>query len=232
MADAVEIKICGLVSPAQAAACAGAGADAIGVVFHPPSPRHVTPAAAREIVAALPPRFPVVGVFAHAAAAAVLETARAAGIGVVQLHTPATPADHAALTAAGLHVVQTLSLAGAALRAAAAALPPALGVLVECGRGVLPGGNAASWDWSGAAVLRGLRPFAVAGGLDPRNVAAALALSGADAVDVSSGVEQAPGVKDPARVRDFVAAVRAAARRGAARPVFCRPPPGSARIAP
>ena len=92
-------------------------------------------------------------------------------------------------------------------------------MLVECGRGVLPGGNGTVWQWADAAALSGVRPFAIAGGLSPDNVAAALAVSGASAVDVSSGVECAPGVKDLARVRSFIAAAREA-RADAAGPVF------------
>jgi len=211
MKGGIAIKICGLMEPDQAAACAEAGADAIGVVFYPPSPRHVGVAGARAIVAALPPRYPVVGVFADAPAETIVATAAAAGLRVVQLHTPPAAGAYERLARAGLHVIQTLSSRGEALRAAAAALPAAARLLVERGRGRLPGGNGAPWEWGGAAVLRGLRPFAIAGGLDPANVAAALAASGADAADASSGVESAPGVKDLARVREFVAAVRACA---------------------
>ncbi|MDD5706302.1 MAG: phosphoribosylanthranilate isomerase [Kiritimatiellae bacterium] len=214
MKTGVEIKICGLTTPAQATACAAAGADAIGIVFYRRSPRCVTPTAARAIVAALPAGFPVAGVFAHAPLAEIVATAAAAGIRIVQLHTmPENPLDYESLARSGLRVVQTLSCPCDELRATAAALPPRLAVLVECGRGPLPGGNGARWDWSGAAVLRGARPFAIAGGLDPANVAEALRASGADAVDASSSVECAPGIKDLARVRDFIAAVRAGAVR-------------------
>ncbi len=211
MKRAIAIKICGLTSPVQAAACVEAGADAIGVVFYPPSPRHVGVAGARVIVEALPPRFPVVGVFAGASAATIVATAAAAGLGVVQLHTLPAAGAYERLARAGLHVIQTLSSCGEALRDAAAALPPAVRLLVECGRGRLPGGNGAPWEWGGAAVVRGLRSFAIAGGLAPANVKAALDASGADAVDASSGVESAPGLKDLALVKEFVSAVRACA---------------------
>ena len=85
------------------------------------------------------------------------------------------------------------------------------GILVECGKGILPGGNGASWDWGGARPLTALRPFALAGGLSAATVAQAIAASGAGAVDVSSAVEQAPGVKDLGLVRAFIDAAHRAA---------------------
>ncbi len=206
----IGIKICGLLSPAMALACADAGADAIGMVFHPPSPRNIQPAQARAITARLPPHVAKVGVFVDQDTEEIARIAAQAGLDAVQLHTVLPGDRYARLTRHGLHVVQVLRSSGAELLAQACALPPAVGLLVECGRGALPGGNGAAWNWADAAVLRELRPFAVAGGLDPANVAQALLASGASAVDVSTGVESAPGSKDLARVAAFIAAVRAA----------------------
>jgi phosphoribosylanthranilate isomerase len=117
---------------------------------------------------------------------------------------------YAAFARHGLHVVQVLRCTESELPAQARALPPAVGLLVECGRGALPGGNGAAWNWGAAAIIQAIRPFAVAGGLDSTNVAQALAASGASAVDISTGVETAPGIKDLGKVKAFVAAVRAA----------------------
>ena len=213
----IEIKICGLATPETAVLCATAGADAIGLVFHAPSPRNVTPERAAEIAAAVPAHVARVGVFAAQDAAAILAIAATAGLTAVQLHGPCAALPAAPFLAAGLRPVYVLCAAGDELVRQARTVPAEAGVLVECGRGVLPGGNGAAWAWSEAAALAGVRPFAIAGGLDAASVAAAVAVSGATAVDVSSGVESAPGRKDPARIRAFIAAARAAgdARRPA-----------------
>lgn len=216
----IAIKICGLTRPEQAAACAAAGADAIGLVFHPASPRCVDAARARAIVAALPAATAAVGVFVDVEPAVICRVAEAAGLHTVQLHGSERPEWMRTLLDAGLHVVCALRATGPELVQQAAALPAGVDVLVECGVGVLPGGNGAVWDWSLAAVLRGVRPFALAGGLTPASVAAAVAASGATAVDVSSGVECRPGDKDLELVGAFIAAVRAVGSRPVAGTVF------------
>jgi phosphoribosylanthranilate isomerase len=215
----VEIKICGLTSPAQALECVAAGADAIGVVFHPPSPRHLTPRQAREIVKALPSGFPVVGVFGANDPDEVLATAEAAGIARLQLHQ-ALPGPLIDAIFKERHLVFRFSRTGESLRTAAMSLPTDQGLLVECGRGPLPGGNGLTWDWGAAAVLRGLRPYAIAGGLNPANVAGAIEASGASAVDASSGLEATPGVKDSNLVRAFIRAARNAKGRHETGKVF------------
>lgn len=206
----VEIKICGLTDVAQALACVAAGATAIGLVFHPASPRCLTVEQARAIARALPAHVAAVAVWAEADVETILDAAAAAGLRTVQLHgrLPAPPQTLARLRLEGLHVIQALALSGAALLRAASELPADLGLLVECGHGALPGGNGAPWNWSEAAVLRHRRPFAIAGGLTPDNTAQALQASGATAVDVSSGVETTPGVKDLEKVRRLLAALR------------------------
>lgn len=201
-----EIKICGLTSPEAAAACADAGADAIGLVFHPSSPRHLTIARAREIAAALPAHVAKVGVLVDQDDARIRDIARQVGLTAVQLHASRQP-----LSAPAPRTIAVLTDSGVALLDRARAVAAEHGVLVECGRGQLPGGNGAAWNWSEAKPLAPLRPFAIAGGLAPSNVAAALSVSGATAVDVSSGVEAAPGIKDLARVKDFIAAARSGA---------------------
>ena len=203
----VEIKICGLTTPAAAIACVAVGADAIGMVFHPTSPRNLAPAQAQEIAAALPDGVAKVGVFVHQTTDEILRIAAQVGLNTLQLHGPAAGQAYDVFRRHGLHVVQKLCGSGASLLAQARALPPEVGVLVECGRGALPGGNGTPWNWGEAIVLRELRPYAVAGGLDPANVAQALLASGASGVDVSSGIEAAPGVKDLHKVTAFVAAV-------------------------
>lgn len=199
------LKICGLTNPADARLCAEVGAAALGAVFYPPSPRNVTPERAGEVFADIPPDVARVGVFVDATAADILRAARIAGLGVAQLHGAEPPTLAAELLAAGLRVLKVLR--GGDLAAEAARYPAGTRFLVECGRGALPGGNGAVWDWSAARALAPL-PFALAGGLSPNNLTVAAAASGACFFDLSSSVESAPGRKDPARVLAAVAATR------------------------
>ncbi len=203
----VQVKICGLRDPEQARACARLGADAVGLVFYPPSPRHVTHSLARRITAALPAGTAAVGVFVDAPFEEILETARDCALTAVQLHGREAPGQLAELKRAGLRVIKAL-FADREPGFSRAAEYPADALLVECGRGPLPGGNAAAWKWSQAAPLARRFPLVLAGGLSPENVADALAAARPQAVDVSSGVEARPGVKDLSRVRSLLAAVR------------------------
>ena len=207
------LKICGLTTPEDARLCAEAGAAALGAVFYPPSPRNVSPERAAEVFADVPPDVARVGVFVDATAADILRAARIAGLGVAQLHGAEPPALAAELLAAGLRVLRVLR--GGDLAAEASRYPEGTRFLVECGRGALPGGNGAAWDWSAARALSPL-PFALAGGLGPDNLAAAAAASGAVFLDLSSSVESAPGRKD----RDKVLAAVAAARTVGGDPSF------------
>ena len=201
------LKICGLTTPEDARFCAEAGAAALGAVFFPPSPRNVAPERAAEVFADVPPDVARVGVFVDATAAEILRAARIAGLGVAQLHGAEPPALAAELLAAGIRVLKVLR--GGDLAAEAEAYPADTRFLVECGRGALPGGNGAAWDWSAARALSPL-PFALAGGLGPDNLAAAASASGAVFFDLSSSVESSPGRKDRGKVLAAVAAARAA----------------------
>ena len=202
-----NLKICGITSPEIARFCAEAGVGALGAVFYARSPRHVTPAQARAIFAEIPPRVARVGVFAGLPAAEVAALARDARLDTVQLHGDESLTDAAYLLHAGFRVIRALKVAGDALLHAARALPNEIGILVECGRGTLPGGNGAAWRWADAAPLAAERPFALAGGLTPDNLAEAARNSRACAWDLSSGVERAPGVKDPVLIARAVAAL-------------------------
>jgi phosphoribosylanthranilate isomerase len=199
------VKVCGLTRLDQALACARAGADAIGLVFYPPSPRHVGGDQARAICRILPKTVARVGVFVDAGLEVILNKVRLCGLTAVQLHGNEAPAMVEALLGHGLAVIKAVFAARPPLIAEAAAFRPSA-FLVECGRGRLPGGNAQQWDWAGAAAMA--RPFLLAGGLNPGNVADAIAAACPDGVDVSSGVEIAPGDKDIAAVKAFVHNVR------------------------
>jgi phosphoribosylanthranilate isomerase len=206
---AVAVKICGLTRPEDAALCARLGAWGIGLVFAEGSPRRVDEAAAAEVAAAVPETVAVVGVFVDAAPRDMARVARRVGLTHLQVHGDADPA--AARAAAGVPVVQGIRVDGpAALERARASAADM--VLLDAAVPGMHGGTGTAFDWS---LLEGGigRPFALAGGLRPETVAAAIVRLRPAMVDVSSGVESAPGVKDHGRVTAFVEAVAGARRR-------------------
>ena len=203
-----RIKICGLTSLADAREAVEAGADALGFVFHPPSPRAVRPEVVREITRQLPPFVARVGVFVDTDADRAEEIARIAGLDTLQFHGKESPEYCGRFER--YRVVKAFRMDG----------PGALARLEEYKRfawlldsyvpGVLGGtGQTFNWDLACEAVRMGGQVI-LAGGLVPENAARAVAAVRPYAVDVSSGVEIAPGRKDPARIRAFVAAVRGA----------------------
>jgi phosphoribosylanthranilate isomerase len=201
-----QVKVCGLTRVDEAVACAELGVDAIGLVFYPPSPRHVSCAVAGGIAAALPATVAKVGVFVNESLDLILETTRLAGLTAVQLHGAETPDLVADLKAAGLTVIKALFAAKAPGLALADTFN-ADAVLFEQGTGRLPGGNAETWDY-GLARRQALGPpLILAGGLAPDNVAAAIARAKPDAIDLSSGVEAEPGRKQIDKVKRLMAAV-------------------------
>ncbi len=203
----VQAKICGVRTPEIARVAVEAGADAVGLVFHPKSPRCVTISEARAVVEALPAAVAAVGVFADEPPEKVLEIAAAAGIHWVQLHGAEAPGCVKLLRAAGLKVIKAL-FANRPPDFSAAARYEADAFLVECAGGALPGGNAKTWDYAKARGAGGAVPLILAGGLSPENVAKAAALALPGAVDASSSLESAPGEKDPARIRRFLDSVK------------------------
>jgi phosphoribosylanthranilate isomerase len=199
-----HVKICGITRRSDALVCVDAGAGALGAVFYKKSPRNVSAAQARRLFDGLPPDVARVGVFVNAPVDFMLMIAREARLTTIQMHGEEPVETCAALLRAGYHVVQAIKRTGPGLLTAGRALPLKAGVLVECGRGALPGGNGVAWNWSAAAPLADFRPFAIAGGLNAENLAAAARDSQAAGFDASSGVELSPGVKDEAAVRAFL----------------------------
>jgi phosphoribosylanthranilate isomerase len=204
----IRVKICGIADPTGFDAAVAAGADWIGFVFYPPSPRAVTPAQAAALSArhAAGPRR--VGLFVSPTDEEVAAALGALRLDAVQLYVPAPRA--AELRARfGVKVWRAVGVTERADLPAAAEGADALVIEPKPPPGATrPGGNARALDWSLTAGWRAPLPWLLAGGLTPANVGAALAASGAAAVDVSSGVERRPGVKDPALIADFVAAAR------------------------
>lgn len=197
------VKVCGLSTPESVLSAVESGADAVGFVLTP-SPREVTPARARELLVHVPDGVAAVGVFRHESAADAVALARAAGLAWVQLHGDRTRADVRAVHDAGLKLIRAVTMEAG--QEAFASWGEEL-LLIDA---AVPGSGEA-WDY-GSVRAKGLagRDWLLAGGLNPANVADAAAQAGAWGVDVSSGVESARGVKDLARIRDFVTAAKSA----------------------
>ena len=180
-----------------------AGADAIGLVFWPSSPRAVSVAQARDIVRRLPALVTAVGVFVNQARQDVEAAAAAVGLSAVQLH-----GDEAAEAFANL-ALPVIKAIGSRQEAAVLGEWPEATLLVDAVDPVRRGGTARVADWEYAARVARRRPLILAGGLMPENVGAAIRAVRPWAVDVSSGVELAPGIKDVDRMAAFCRAVRA-----------------------
>ncbi len=211
---AVRVKICGLRRASEVAAAAAAGAAYIGFNFYPPSPRSLTPAAARAAALATPAGVAKVGLTVDAGDDALAALLAEVPLDMLQLHGSEDPGRVAEVRARfGLPVMKAVGVASAIdLPALDAFARVADQILVDAkppAGAALPGGNGLAFDWTLIAGRRWPVPWMLAGGLRPDNVAAAVELTGARQVDVSSGVESAPGVKDADRIRAFLAALRA-----------------------
>jgi phosphoribosylanthranilate isomerase len=206
----VRVKVCGITTPEDGVMAVLAGADAIGLVFWPKSPRHVDLERARAVARALPPFVLRVGVFVDASAAVIAAAVEAGGLDLLQLHGAEPPEVFDALPRRGLKAIRV----GPGFDAAEALRYEghAAGLLLDTQAASAPGGTGETFDWSLAQEVRRRAGFlALAGGLNAGNVATAIAAVRPDAVDVSSGVESAPGRKDADKVRAFIEAVRRAA---------------------
>lgn len=208
----VAVKICGLNDPAAVAAAAEA--DFAGFVFFPRSPRHLEPEAAGALAAALPARVRRVAVTVDADDASLAAIVAGLRPDLIQLHGRETPARAAEIRGRfGVATIKALAIAEPQDLDAAAIYDDAIDWLLFDARpparpDALPGGNAVSFDWRMLTGRVFARPWFLSGGLGPANVRAAIAASGAAAVDVSSGVEAAPGRKDPGLIASFLRAVR------------------------
>jgi len=207
----IRVKICGLRRLADVKAVAAAGAAYAGFVFFAKSPRHLTVAAARPLLLAVPEGLAKVALTVDADDAALDAIVAALPIDMLQLHGHESPERVAQVRARyGLPVMKAVGVADAGDLAAVFEYSlVADQVLIDAkppSGAALPGGNGLAFDWRLLAGRRWLRPWMLAGGLTPENVAEAIRLTGARQVDVSSGVESAPGVKDAGRIAGFVAA--------------------------
>lgn len=208
------IKFCGLSTPETVDAALAAGARWLGFVFFPLSPRHLTPERAAGLIARVPPGVGRVAVLVDPDDA-LIDAVLAAGIDTLQLHGHEPAARLAAIAARTRRAIWRAS--GVATRAdiaqAIANAGPAERLLLDAKASSdsrLPGGNGVAFDWRLMQGIGPPLPWGLSGGLDAGNVGAALAVLQPDFVDVSSGVEDGPGVKSPAMIKAFAAAVRAA----------------------
>jgi phosphoribosylanthranilate isomerase len=200
-----RIKICGLTRLEDAQRAADLGAAALGFNFYPPSPRYIELAAARAIIRRLPPFVAAVGVFANEKdAGQVISQAREAGATTVQMHGPRFP-DLDELLAVFTLVVAVAVREGFKPEELRKIKPSAY--LLDAFDPDRLGGTGRTFDWSVAREAKQYGPIILAGGLTPENVARAVREVRPFAVDVASGVESAPGIKDAAKLRAFFTAV-------------------------
>jgi phosphoribosylanthranilate isomerase len=200
-----RIKVCGLTRREDAELAVELGAHAIGLVFWSGSPRAVAPRVAREITRALPPFVVRVGVFVDASAEEVTSLVESVGLDAIQLHGDERVEEFARVPA---RIIKSIAFDDDASFERAAGLPSHVTVLVDAADRVKRGGTGVSADWQRAASLSAERPIILAGGLTAANVSTAIQAVRPWAVDVSSGVESAPGVKSDERLRAFFAAAR------------------------
>lgn len=201
----VRSKICGITRIEDALAAVQAGADAIGFVFYPKSPRAVTFQQARDIIRALPPFVTTVGLFVNTSRCEMGELLDAVPLDLLQFHGDEIVADCDCWHRPYIKAVRVK--AGDDIAAACRAFPSASGILLDTYVEGVPGGTGEAFDWS--LIPQGLsKPIILAGGLTPDNVAAAIAQVRPYAVDVSGGVEASRGIKDHAKIQAFIEAVR------------------------
>jgi phosphoribosylanthranilate isomerase len=210
-----RIKICGLKTAAAATAALDAGADYIGLVFFSRSPRHVAPAQAAALADLARGRAGIVALTVDADDALLDAIAAAVRPDLLQLHGHETPERAAAIRARlGIGVMKVIGVETAADPARADAFAGSADMILFDARpprgAALPGGNGLPFDWRLLAGYAGTLPWMLSGGLTAQNVAEAIRLTGARAVDVSSGVETAPGEKSAGLIRRFIDAARAA----------------------
>lgn len=205
------MKICGLTTPDAVAAAVGAGAAYVGFVFFPKSPRNLSLEAARALAVEVPPGVAKVALTVDADDALIDALTATVPLDMMQLHGHETPERVSDVRRrSGLPVMKAVGVAEKEDLAAIELFQDVADQLLIDAKpprtAVLPGGNGLTFDWRLISNRRWSRPWMLAGGLTPENVGEAVALTGARQVDVSSGVESAPGVKDADLIRAFVKA--------------------------
>lgn len=208
----VLAKICGVNEPAAMRAAVEGGAAYVGLVFYPPSPRNVSAERARALAGLAPAPTRKVGLFVDPDDAALAAVTTQVALDLLQLHGRESPERTAQIRRDfGVPVMKAIKVATAEDVARARDYEPVVDLLLfdaKAPGAALPGGTGQSFDWTLLAGRTWSKPWMLSGGLDARNVAEAARITGAPIVDVSSGVERAPGRKDPAAIRAFLDAVK------------------------
>jgi phosphoribosylanthranilate isomerase len=212
----VDVKICGINEPRALDAALSAGADFVGLVVFPPSPRAVSTEQGARLAARARGRALVVALVVDADDALLADVVGDVAPDLLQLHGSESPARVAEIRRRfGVPVMKAIAVAEAADLAAVAVYAPICERLLFDARpprdATRPGGHGRAFDWQLIAGVERNRPIMLSGGLNPENVGEAIRVVRPDAVDVSSGVERAPGEKDPTKIRAFVTAARVAA---------------------
>jgi phosphoribosylanthranilate isomerase len=210
-----KVKICGLSTPETVAAAIDGGAAFLGFNFFPPSPRYLTPDAAARLAPPARGKAVIVAVTVDPDNDLIDQLVAVLKPDLIQLHGKETPARGQEIaTRSGVGLIRALPVSDSGDLDAARAWEPVVEHLMFDARppegSALPGGMGARFDWTILAGRRFARPYLLAGGLDPWNVGEAMRLSGAPIMDVSSGVERGPGIKDPLLISAFLEAVRRA----------------------
>lgn len=209
----LKIKVCGLTEPERVAQAAALGASFVGLVFYPPSPRYLDLARARDLVDHVPPGVETVGVLVDATDAEIDAVLQAVPLDVLQLHGYETPerVEEVALRT-GCRVMKALRVEDAADLAPLDAYAEVADMLLLDAKpprdAAWPGGHGLPFDWRLLQGITMTKPWALAGGIHAGNLEAAVGLTGAPMIDVSSGLESRPGIKDPVKLEAFFAAVR------------------------
>jgi len=211
----VSAKICGLNTPESVAAAVSGGADFIGIVFYPPSPRYVPPEQAADLIRALPSSVTSVGLFVDASDDVISESLESVELDMLQLHGSESPDRVRELGEVfGRKTMKAIKVETAADVEAAKAYDDSADWLLFDAKppkdmtGALPGGNALAFDWHLLEGRSWEKPWMLSGGLNIGNVVEAISISGATAVDVSSGVEDRPGFKSPSMIANFLNAIK------------------------
>jgi phosphoribosylanthranilate isomerase len=204
-----EIKICGITRLEDALCAAACGADAVGFIFHPASPRYMTPERAMAIIARLPEGIATVGVFVNRQRREVEQTAEACGLDLIQLHGDESPA-YCRQFPSGRVIKAVSPGTSEELRALDDYRVRAL--LIDAREGSRYGGTGKRSDWELAIKIREAHPLILAGGLNPGNIEEALTTVAPHAVDINSGCELAPGIKDHDRMRRIIGMIRGMTR--------------------
>jgi phosphoribosylanthranilate isomerase len=201
----IRIKVCGITRAQDACLAAELGASAIGFIFWPGSPRCIEPSRAVEIAEALPSSVTTVGVFVDEAIERVKDIGAAVNLGAVQLHGR-EPIEY--IDAVMQPVIKAVAVDDQFEPESLDSFPPEVTVLLDAHDPVRRGGTGRTIDWSVASAAAARRPLFLSGGLTPLNVGEAIRCVRPYGIDVSSGVESAPGIKDPRKLRELFEATK------------------------